>query len=64
MKKEKTALRKTFKAPIEIGQTTKEKIIFLSRCLIHLWNMAQEQAEIWLETKEKAITTFSLHRST
>lgn len=54
-------IRRTFKAPIQLDETASEKILFLSRCLIRLWNMAQQQAEHWLATKEKAITAFSFN---
>lgn len=59
--KDKVVLRRVFKAPIELPAVTQEKILFLSRCLVHLWNTAQEQAERWLERKGKSITAFSFN---
>lgn len=45
MAKNKTALRRVFKAPVELSEAVEEKVLFLSRCLVHLWNLAQTECE-------------------
>jgi hypothetical protein len=63
LKKEdwKAVLRRTYKAVVQFDERSLEKVLFLSRVLIHLWNIAREEAERWLREKEKAITAYSFN---
>jgi transposase len=60
-KKEKTKLRKAYKAEVTLSTETEKAVRFLSSAMIHLWNAAVVQAAEWLEKKEKSITAFSFN---
>ncbi len=60
-KKEKTKLRKAYKATVALSPEAEKAVRFLSSVMIHLWNGAVLEAEKWLEKKEKSITAFSFN---
>lgn len=61
MKKEKTKLRKAYKAAIILSAESEKAVRFLSSVMIHIWNAAVVQAEEWLEKKEKRVSVFSFN---
>jgi hypothetical protein len=63
LKKEdrKAVLRRTYKSIVQLDEGSLEKILFLSRVLVHLWNLAHEEAERWLKEKEKAVSAYSFN---
>lgn len=54
-------LRKTYKVAFVPDEKAGNQIKFLSHAMILLWNMACDEAERWIEKKEKAITAFSFN---
>jgi transposase len=54
-------LLRTYKAVVQLENPALQKVLFLSRILIHLWNMGITEAERWLETKERGITRNSFN---
>ena len=54
LKKEKTKLRKSFVAVVNPGVEAVSQLTTLSYAMVHLWNIACDQAKIWLEHNQKA----------
>ncbi len=61
IKKEKTKLRKAYKATVTLSPQVEKTVRQLSSAMIYLWNSAVGEAEKWLEKKEKSITAYSFN---
>lgn len=61
MKEKNPKMRKAYQAVVGLDEKALEQIMFLSRVIVRLWNMALEQSEIWLNDKSQKISNVSFN---